>query len=75
MHKFSWKNFTYDEFNHICIFYEETKSATMKALADKRDRLTDKETERKNIIDSTLEKMKALSDKEFAEIENYCAFD
>ena len=62
-------NFTNDEMNLMCIYNTGTKDGLMDALTAMREYLEDDEAELRDMTDIVLEKLEAMSDEEFAELE------
>ena len=68
-------NFTFDEINLMCIYNTGTRAGLMQALTDMRKHLEPDETELRELTDSALMKLRAMSDAEFAELELYPDFE
>ena len=68
-------NFTFDEINLMCIYNTGTRAGLMQALTDMRKHLEPDETELRELTDSALGKLQAMSDAEFAELELFPDFD
>ena len=70
-------NFTFEEMNLLCIYNTNTGSRTelIEALTEMRGELSPEEIELRELTDSALEKLQAMSDAEFAELELYPDFD
>lgn len=70
-------NFTFEEMNLLCIYNTNTGSRTelIEALTEMRGELLPEETELRELTDSTLGKLQAMSDAEFAQLELYPDFD
>ena len=70
-------NFTFEEMNLLCIYNTNTGSRTelIEALTEMRGELSPEETELRELTDSALGKLQAMSDAEFAELELYPDFD
>lgn len=62
-------NFTNDEMNLMCIYNTGTKDGLMDVLTAMREYLEDDEAELRDMTDIVLEKLEAMSDEEFAELE------
>ena len=67
--------FTNDEMNLMCIYNTGTKDGLMDALAAMREYLEPDEKELLTLTDSVLEKLEAITDAEYAELELYPDFD
>lgn len=69
-------NFTFEEMNLLCIYNTNTGSRTelIEALTEMRGELSPEETELRELTDSSLGKLQAMSDAEFAELELYPDF-
>ncbi|EDP20627.1 transposon-transfer assisting family protein [Faecalibacterium prausnitzii] len=68
-------NFTFEEMNLMCIYNTGSRTGLMEALTEMRGYLTPEETELRNLTDSALLKLRAMTDAEFAELELYPDFD
>ena len=70
-------NFTFEEMNLLCIYNTNTGSRTelIEALTEMRGELSPEEAELRELTDSALEKLQAMGDAEFAELELYPDFD
>ena len=70
-------NFTFEEMNLLCIYNTNTGSRTelIEALTEMRGELSPEEAELRELTDSALSKLRAMSDAEFAELELYPDFD
>ena len=70
-------NFTFEEMNLLCIYNTNTGSRTelIEALTEMRGELSPEEAELRELTDSALGKLRAMSDAEFAELELYPDFD
>ncbi len=67
--------FTNDEMNLMCIYSTGTKEGMMDALTAMREYLEPEEMELRDLTDSVLEKLDAISDKDFAALELFPDFD
>ena len=69
-------NFTFEEMNLLCIYNTNTGSRTelIEALTEMRGELSPEEAELRELTDSALSKLRAMSDAEFAELELYPDF-
>ena len=70
-------NFTFEEMNLFCIYNTNTGSRTelIEALMEMRGELSPEEAELRELTDSALGKLQAMSDNEFAELELFPDFD
>lgn len=67
--------FTFEETNLLCIYNTGSRAGLMEALTEMRGELLPEETELRELTDSTLSKLQAMSDAEFAELELFLDFD
>jgi hypothetical protein len=68
-------NFSNDEMNLMCIYDTGTRTGLIEALSEMRGELGADETELRRLTDSTIEKLSAITDEEFAKVELYPDFD
>ena len=68
-------NFTFEEINLMCIYNTGSRAGLIEALTEMRGELSPEETELRELTDSALEKLQAMSDAEFAELELFPDFD
>ncbi len=68
-------SFTNDEMNLMCIYNTGTREGTLDALTAMREYLTPEETELRDMTDNVVEKLKKMSDAEFAALDLYPDFD
>ena len=69
-------NFTHDELNLLCIYNSSgTRQGLIDELTAMRGYLAADEAELLALTDSALEKLRAMSDAEYAELELYPDFD
>lgn len=68
-------NFTFEEMNLMCIYNTGSRTGLIDSLREMRGELAPEETELLELTDSTLGKLQAMSDAEFAELELYPDFD
>ena len=68
-------NFTNDEMNLMCIYDTGSRTGLMNALSEMRKELSTDEVELRELTDSTLNKLSALSDEDYANMELYPDFD
>jgi hypothetical protein len=68
-------NFTFEEMNLMCIYNTGSRAGLIDALTEMRGELTQEETELRELTDSAISKLRAMSDDEFADLELYPDFD
>ena len=68
-------NFTFEETNLLCIYNTGSRSGLIDALTEMRGELSPEEAELREMTDSALGKLRAMSDAEFAELELYPDLD
>ena len=68
-------NFTFEEINLMCIYNTGSRAGLIDALTEMRGELSPEETELRELTDSALMKLRAMSDAEFAELELYPDFE
>ena len=68
-------SFTNDEINLMCIYNTGTKGGLMDALAAMREYLEPGEEKLRDLTDSVLEKLEAISGEDFAALELFPDFD
>jgi len=68
-------NFTFEEMNLLCIYNTGSRGGLIKALTEMRGELSPEETELRELTDSALGKIQAMSGAEFSELELYPDFD
>ena len=68
-------NFTFEEMNLMCIYNTGSRTGLMEALTEMRGELSPDETELLALTDSTLAKLRAMTDAEFDELELCPDFD
>ena len=68
-------NFTNDEMNLMCIYDTGSRTGLMNALSEMRKELSTDEIELRELTDSTLNKLSAMSDEDYANMELYPDFD
>lgn len=66
--------FTFEETNLLCIYNTGSRAGLIEALTEMRTELAPEETELRELTDSALMKLQAMSDAEFAELELYPDF-
>ena len=68
-------NFTFEETNLLCIYNTGSRAGLIDALTEMRGELSPEEAELRELTDSALMKLQAMSDAEFAQLELYPDFD
>ena len=68
-------NFTFEEMNLMCIYNTGSRTGLIDSLREMRGELVPEETELRELTDSALGKLQAMSDAEFAELELYPDFE
>ena len=68
-------HFTFEEMNLMCIYNTGSRTGLIEALTEMRGELSPEEAELRELTDSALSKLRAMSDAEFAELELYPDFD
>lgn len=68
-------NFSNDEMNLMCIYDTGTRTGLIEALSEMRGELGTDEVELRRLTDSTIEKLSAMTDKEYETVELYPDFD
>ena len=68
-------NFSNDEMNLMCIYDTGSRTGLMNALSEMRKELSADEVELRELTDSTLNKLSAMSDEDYAKMELYPDFD
>ena len=68
-------NFTFEETNLLCIYNTGNRTGLIDALTEMRGELSPEEAELRELTDSALGKLQAMSDAEFVELELYPDFD
>ena len=68
-------NFIFEEINLMCICNTGSRTGLIEALNEMRGHLEPDETELRELTDSALGKLQAMSDAEFAELELFPDFD
>ena len=66
--------FTFEETNLLCIYNTGSRTGLIEALMEMRGELLPEETELRELTDSALSKLQAMTDKEFAQLELYPDF-
>ena len=68
-------DFTFEEMNLMCIYNTGSRTGLIDALTEMRGELSPEEAELRELTDSALSKLRAMSDAEFAELELYPDFE
>ena len=69
------EHFTFEEMNLMCIYNPGTRAGLMENLSEMRGYLSPEESELRELTDSALGKLDAMTDGAFAELELYPDFD
>ena len=67
--------FNNDEMNLMCIYDTGSRTGLMNALSEMRKELSEDEVELRELTDSTLNKLSAMSDEDYVKLELYPDFD
>ena len=67
-------NFTVEETNLLCIYNTGSRTGLIDNLSEMRGELSPEENELREMTDSALGKLQAMTDAEFAELELYPDF-
>ena len=67
--------FNNDEMNLMCIYDTGSRTGLMNALSEMRKELSSDEVELRELTDSTLNKLSAMSDEDYEKLELYPDFD
>ena len=67
--------FNNDEMNLMCIYDTGSRTGLMNALSEMRKELSADEAELRELTDSTLNKLSAMSDEDYEKLELYPDFD
>lgn len=68
-------DFTNDEMNLMCIYDTGSRTGLINVLSEMRKELSTDEIELRELTDSTLNKLSAMSDEDYAKLELYPDFD
>ena len=68
------RTFTFEETNLLCIYNTGSRTGLIEALIEMRGELSPEETELRELTDSALSKLQAMTEKEFAQLELYPDF-
>ena len=66
---------TNDEMNLMCIYDTGSRTGLINALSEMRKELSTDEIELRELTDSTLNKLSAMSDEDYAKLELYPDFE
>ena len=66
--------FNRDEINLMCIYGSDSREELIQTLSEMRECLTPEETELRELTDSVLEKLAAITDAAFAELDLFPDF-
>ena len=66
---------TFEEMNLLCIYNPGSRQGAIEALTEMRGYLTPEETELLDLTDSTIAKLRAMTDADFDALELYPDFD
>ena len=66
---------TFEETNLLCIYNSGTRQGAIEALSEMRGYLEPDEIELLSLTDSTLAKLRAMTDAEFDKLELYLDYD
>ncbi len=64
-------NFTFEEMNLMCIYNTGSRTGLINSLREMRGELSPEETELRELTDSALTKLCAMTDEDFAQLELY----
>ena len=67
-------NFTFEEMNLMCIYNTGSRTGLIDSLREMRGELSPEEAELRELTDSALGKLQAMSDTEFSELALYPDF-
>ena len=68
-------DFTNDEMNLMCIYDTGSRTGLINAISEMRKELDTDEAALRELIDSVLNKLSAISDEDYAKLELYPDFD
>ena len=68
-------DFTNDEMNLMCIYNTGNRTGLINAISEMRKELSTDEIELRELTDSTLNKLSAMSDEDYAKLELYPDFN
>ena len=69
------KDFTFEETNLLSIYNTGSRTGLIDSLREMRGELAPEETELRELTDSALMKLQAMTDDEFAQLELYPDFE
>lgn len=67
--------FSNDEMNLICIYDTGTRTGLIDAMSEMKKELAEEETELRDMTDSAIDKLKAMTEEEYEKMEFYPDFD
>ena len=67
--------FSNDEMNLICIYDTGTRTGLIDAMSEMKKELAEGENELRDMTNSAIDKLKAMTDEEYGEMEFYPDFD
>ena len=67
--------FSNDEMNLICIYDTGTRTGLIDAMSEMKKELAEEETELRDMTDSAINKLKAMTEEEYEKMEFYPDFD
>ena len=67
--------FTNDEMNLMCIYDTGTRTGLIDAMSEMKKELAEGENELRDMTNSAINKLKAMTDEEYEEMEFYPDFD
>lgn len=73
--RFDMGNFTFEEMNLMCIYNTGSRTGLIDSLREMRGELSPEETELRELTDSALTKLCAMTDEDFDQLELYPDFD
>ena len=68
-------NLTHDELQLVCIYNQDTKTDTIKAIIEMKEYIAPDETELLSITESVLHKLRRLSEEDFRNLDLIPDFD
>ena len=68
-------NFTNDEMNLMCIYDTGTRTGLIDAMSEMKKELAEGENELRDMTNSAIDKLKAMTDEEYGEMEFYPDFN
>ena len=68
-------NFTNDEMNLMCIYDTGTRAGLIDAMSEMKKELAEEENELRDMTDSAIDKLKAMTEEEYEKMEFYPDFD